>query len=102
MISKEQVKHIAKLARISLSPKEVERFQKELSSILEYVDELKKVDTEKVQPSSQFLTEVLGDKEPDLLLNEDLVENCDPETRKKLIELAPVKEKGYIKVKKVF
>lgn len=102
MISKGQVKHIAKLARISLNSEEVEKFQKELSTILEYVDELKKVDTEKVQPSSQFLTEVLGDKEPDLLLSEDRAEECDPETKKRLIELAPAQEKGYIKIKQVF
>ncbi|MDP2664107.1 MAG: Asp-tRNA(Asn)/Glu-tRNA(Gln) amidotransferase subunit GatC, partial [bacterium] len=44
MISKEEVKHIAKLARLGLSDKEIGKFQKDLSSILDYVEKLKKVD----------------------------------------------------------
>ena len=44
MISKEEVKHIAKLARLGLSEKETEKFQKELSSILDYIEKLKEVD----------------------------------------------------------
>ena len=49
MISKEQVEHIAKLARIELREKEKEKFTNELSSILGYVEKLNKVDTAKIK-----------------------------------------------------
>ena len=42
MISKEEVEHIAKLARLELTGKEVEKMQKDLSDILDYFDLLKK------------------------------------------------------------
>ena len=44
MISKKQVQHIAKLARISLTLKEQEKFQKDLSSIFDYFKELEKLE----------------------------------------------------------
>jgi aspartyl-tRNA(Asn)/glutamyl-tRNA(Gln) amidotransferase subunit C len=50
MISKEKVKRIAKLARLALSEKEVENYQKELSKILEYIEKLKEVDVSKIEP----------------------------------------------------
>lgn len=46
MLSPEEVKKVATLARIELSDSEVEKFQKDLSSVLDYVEELKQVDTE--------------------------------------------------------
>ena len=46
MLSKEEVLKIASLARIELSEQEVEKFQKDLSSILDYVEALKEVDTD--------------------------------------------------------
>ncbi len=48
-----QVRHIAKLARLTLSDAEVEKFAKELTSILQYVDILKEVDTSNVEPTAQ-------------------------------------------------
>jgi len=52
-ISKETVKHIAKLARIKLSDKEVEKFSGQLSSVFEYMEILEEVDTEGVEETSQ-------------------------------------------------
>ena len=52
-LTKEQVRHIAKLARLQLSEEEVERFAKELTSILQYVDMLGEVDTKNVQAIAQ-------------------------------------------------
>lgn len=61
MISKEEVKHIAKLARIELEEKEVENFQKDFSSILDYFELLKKADTSGVKdifsPVKNYLKE---------------------------------------------
>ncbi|MDI3496516.1 MAG: aspartyl-tRNA(Asn)/glutamyl-tRNA(Gln) amidotransferase subunit [Patescibacteria group bacterium] len=50
----EEIKHIAQLARLQLSEKELVEYQKELSSILDYVATLKEVDTTKVEPTAQI------------------------------------------------
>lgn len=52
-ISKETVKHIAKLARIKLSEKDVEKFSVQLSSVFEYMEILEEVDTEGVAETAQ-------------------------------------------------
>ncbi|NCB08100.1 MAG: aspartyl/glutamyl-tRNA amidotransferase subunit C, partial [Bacteroidia bacterium] len=44
MLSKEETQHIAKLARLGLSESEIEKYQKDLSAILGYVDKLKSAD----------------------------------------------------------
>lgn len=54
-LTKEQVEHIAQLARLKLSAKEIETFTHDLSVILDYVDQLKTVDTEGVEPQQQFI-----------------------------------------------
>jgi aspartyl-tRNA(Asn)/glutamyl-tRNA(Gln) amidotransferase subunit C len=77
-LTKDQVRHIAKLARLKLSEEEVDKFSKELTSILQYVDMLKEVDTSKVEPTAQvtgqtnvFRDDVIRQKStpPDALLN---------------------------------
>lgn len=55
MISRKEVQHIAGLARLGITPKEEEKFRKELSLILGYVDKLKKVDVSGVEPTSHPL-----------------------------------------------
>jgi aspartyl-tRNA(Asn)/glutamyl-tRNA(Gln) amidotransferase subunit C len=52
-LSHDDVRHIAKLARLNLSDEEVEKFSKELTSILKYVDKLQEVDTKGVEPTAQ-------------------------------------------------
>ena len=52
-LTEEEVRHIAKLARLTLSDDEVKKFSKELSSILEYIDMLQELDTENVEPTAQ-------------------------------------------------
>ena len=51
MIQKQEVLKIARLARIELAEKEVEKFQKDLSSILDYFELLKEVNTDKIDPT---------------------------------------------------
>lgn len=46
MLSQDEVKKVAEMARIELTDAEVAKFQKDLSSVLDYVEELKNVDTE--------------------------------------------------------
>lgn len=50
-IDKETVKHVAKLARLSLSEADTDKFTKQLDAILEFAGELQKVDTAAVEAS---------------------------------------------------
>ena len=52
-LTSDDVRHIAKLARLSLTDEEIARFPDQLTSILAYVDMLKEVDTSGVEPTSQ-------------------------------------------------
>jgi len=45
MITKKEVQHVAKLARLNLSKIEIEKYQKELLKILDYIGKLKKINT---------------------------------------------------------
>jgi aspartyl-tRNA(Asn)/glutamyl-tRNA(Gln) amidotransferase subunit C len=51
-VSREQVRHVARLARLELSSEEEERFAGQLSHILEAVEELVQVDTANVEPTA--------------------------------------------------
>jgi aspartyl/glutamyl-tRNA(Asn/Gln) amidotransferase C subunit len=48
-----QVAHVAKLAQLKLSAAEIKKFQKQLAQVVNYVSELQKVDTSKIEPTSQ-------------------------------------------------
>jgi aspartyl-tRNA(Asn)/glutamyl-tRNA(Gln) amidotransferase subunit C len=52
-LSRDDVLKLARLSRLKLSDEEVEKFREELSSILEYVEVLNKVDTTGLEPTSQ-------------------------------------------------
>ncbi len=52
-LSEEKVRHVAKLANLTLSEQEVKKFQKELSEVLSYIDLLKKLETKDVEPTAQ-------------------------------------------------
>lgn len=53
VLSEEQVKHIAKLARLGLNEKEIKKFSSQLTDILEYMEILNELDTKNVEPTSQ-------------------------------------------------
>ena len=53
MLSDDQVRHVAKLARIKLSDEEVKKFGPQLSKVLDYMDILNEVETENVPETSQ-------------------------------------------------
>jgi aspartyl-tRNA(Asn)/glutamyl-tRNA(Gln) amidotransferase subunit C len=52
MISREDVLHVARLARLELSEPELERMREQLNSILTYIDRLKELDVTGVEPTS--------------------------------------------------
>ena len=53
MITPEQIRHIARLARLGLAEKEIEKFSVQLSSIIQYVEKLNEVNTSEVEPTAQ-------------------------------------------------
>jgi len=54
-ISKQEVEHVAKLARLELSEQEKEKLTDQLSNILTYVETLNSLDTKGVEPTSHVL-----------------------------------------------
>lgn len=65
-LTKDQVRHIAKLARLQLTEIEVEKFAKELTSILQYIDMLQEVDTKNVEPTAQVTGQANVFREDDI------------------------------------
>lgn len=95
MLSKEEVKHIAKLARLGLTEKEIGKYQKELSSILDYIEKLKEVDVSKVEPTSHSIR-------VENIEREDAESKRQEAGNRKLMELAPETKQGFLKVKSIF
>lgn len=92
MIKKDQIQHLAKLARISLNEKEKKKFQKELSSILDYFNLLEEIDTTRIKPTFHFFP-------LENVIRKDEIKKETPERIEKLIKAVPAKEKRYIKIK---
>jgi aspartyl-tRNA(Asn)/glutamyl-tRNA(Gln) amidotransferase subunit C len=92
-ISKEDVKHVANLARLTLSEDEAERFTKDLGNIIQFAEQLNELDTDNVKET----THVLDMKN---VLREDNAR--DWLTREKALKNAPDQENGQVKVPKVF
>lgn len=91
-LSREQVEHIATLARLGLSEEEIGRFGSQLSSILGYVNELSELDTENIPPTAQVIT--LQD-----VWAADSVRPCPPS--EEMLANAPEREGNYFKVRSV-
>ena len=92
MISKEEVQKIAKLARLELTGEEIEKMQKDLSSILDYFEILKKA------KKGKTVSKVAEGKNE---VREDVSKERDDELVGKLLEQIPDRKEDYIKVKKV-
>jgi aspartyl-tRNA(Asn)/glutamyl-tRNA(Gln) amidotransferase subunit C len=95
MLTKEQVQHIADLARLQLSEAEIEKYREQLSEMLSYFEQLQKLDTTKVVPMSH----ASGVKN---VLREDTVIASTAETREGILSQAPMREGDLFKVKGVF
>ena len=93
MISKEEVEHIAKLARLELSEKEIGKMQKDLSEILDYFNLLKKA------PKPEKAEKTEGDVSA---ARKDEILPKDSNIAQKLVAAAPDKKDDYIKVKNIF
>ena len=93
-ISRDEVLHIAKLARVGLNEEDIARFQEQLSDILDYFQVLRQVDTEGVPPTSHTLSlhSVLRDDEPEPSFDKDDLLTNAPQREGDLLRVRAVLE----------
>lgn len=94
-LSKKEVEHIAQLARVRITDGEKELFSKQLSSILDYVHQLSKVDTKKIKESAHAL-------DLENVFRKDVVKGVSKEVRDAILQNAPEVEDDLVKTKSVF
>lgn len=92
-LTREDVLKLARLSRLSLTDDEVDEYLAELTAVLEYVEQLKDVHVDNLQPTTQVtgLTNVM---------REDVVADYGV-YRDDLLKLAPQTQDGQIKVKRM-
>jgi len=91
-ITKDEVQHVAKLARLSVADDELSALTGHLDKILDYINQLNELDVEGVAPTAQRNTS-------ENVLREDVVDNTF--TKELSLQNAPLKEGGFFKVPKV-
>ena len=91
-INKDTIKKISKLARISVTNDETDRLEKDLNSILKFVEQLKELNTHKVEPISSV-------SDQDLTMNKDEVKKINE--KDDILKNAPEKNSNYYVVPKV-
>ncbi|MEK7617676.1 MAG: Asp-tRNA(Asn)/Glu-tRNA(Gln) amidotransferase subunit GatC [Patescibacteria group bacterium] len=92
MLTRDEVIKLAQLARIELSEAEVEKFRKDLSTVLEYVEELKRVNVDGLEEVAQ-VTGLVNVRREDAAVE---AENHDA-----IFSQAPEMKDGYFKVKAI-
>ena len=95
MLSKSEVQKIASLARIEITDEEAEKYSKELSDILGFVEKLNEADTENVEP----IAHITGAEN---ITREDKIIEYSEETKNNIIKNFPEKKDRFDKVKAVF
>ena len=83
---------LARLARFSLNAKQLNNLEKDLTSIVSFIDQLKEINTEKIDPRGNSLDQ-------DLILREDVAEN--KLSNEDLLKNVPESELGFFVVPKV-
>ena len=91
-IDKDKIKHISKLARISVDDKKIDDLTKDLSSIFEFIEKLNELNTDKVEPLSSILNEPLRSRKDDI---------NDGKIREKILKNSPQKNEEFFVVPKV-
>ena len=91
-LTREEVLHVAKLARVGVTDEDVAKFQGQLSDILDHFSALNEIDTTDVPPTTQSLpvVNVMGQDEPRPSL---------PSTE--VLQNAPIQQEGYLRVRAV-
>lgn len=94
MITLKEVRHVAGLARLGMTKSEEEKFRKELSSILGYMEKLKKVNVSQIKLASH-LSAIENVERGDEARAGGIAKS------RKLLEMAPEVKDAYIKVKSI-
>lgn len=94
MLTKDDVKNIASLARIGIEDKEIESYQKDLSAILDYFKELQELNTDGIEP----IGHITGRGN---ISREDSREEKSESEREAILKNAPERKDNYVKVKSV-
>lgn len=100
MITKKDVEHIARLARIELTEAEEQKFEKELSSILGFVAKLSEVDTSGIEPMAGGRVERAPPELKEATREDETVKPLGNPAE--LVNAAPQKKEGWVEVKAVF
>jgi len=93
-LTKDEVLHVAKLAKLDLTDAEIEKFTPQLSNVIDYVSELSEVDTENIEPTSQT-TGLKNRKREDKITSEESL------TLEQALSGTDKTYNGYFKVKAV-
>lgn len=92
MITKEEVKHVAKLARLELTDAEIDKYSEQIGNILTYVEQMKEVDTTGIEPMPHAIPVTN-------VMREDVVKY--EQTKEELMQNAPYEEDGFFRVPKI-
>lgn len=93
-LTKQEIEHVAKLARLDLTEEEIDKYGSQLSAVLDYIDQLKEVDVAGIEPTAQ-VTGLAN------VWREDEIQDCSTEEKEAALNLAPEIEEHQIKVKRV-
>ena len=91
-IDKDTVKHISKLARISLDDKKIDNLSKDLSSIIKFIEKLNELKTDKISPLTSIIDSSLNSRK-------DEVKNGN--IRDQILKNSPEKSEEFFVVPKV-
>ncbi|HHX74044.1 MAG TPA: Asp-tRNA(Asn)/Glu-tRNA(Gln) amidotransferase subunit GatC [Firmicutes bacterium] len=93
-ITKEEIAHVALLARLEMSAEEMEEIAGQLNNILEYVDKLNRLDTAEVPPTTHVLPlqNVFREDRPLPCLTPEAVQANAPEAEDGMFRIPPVIE----------
>ena len=91
-IDKDTVKHISKLARISLDEKKVNRLSKDLSSIMKFIEKLNELNTDKTAPLTSIINASLKSRDDEVK---------DGKIRDQILKNSPGKNVEFFVVPKV-
>ncbi|WP_130806106.1 Asp-tRNA(Asn)/Glu-tRNA(Gln) amidotransferase subunit GatC [Senegalia massiliensis] len=92
-ITKDQIKHVAKLSRLEFKDENIEDFTSKFDSVINYVEKLRSVDTTGVKPTYHPHSDIKN------VMRDDVVKES--LERDEIMKNAPESENGYIKIKKV-
>ncbi len=93
-ITEEDVRKVARLARLQLVDSEIETYTRQIEKILDYVDHLQKVNTKDIPPTTRAVEVVNKTRE-------DNVQVSSSRDREELLELAPQREADFFRVPKI-